>query len=344
MTVRSTAVALAVLGAVASALPAQAAEVSVRRLAGADRYATAAAIAATTCTQGRPVALARGDAFPDALASANLAATVVLTPPGGLPASTTQVLRTCRPLSGYVMGTGDVVSARVGQQFDDLVGDARRIGGRDRYSTAAAAYRTRYSFEAEIPRLVDGLRTGLLTSGEAFADALSAGPVAVAETLPLLLTAPDALPAATREALRYDGGSDTGLQQVVVVGGPSAVSPRVVAQVEALGIRVLRVAGATRSETAVEVFEFAEREFGWRLEHVVLTRGDGFADAVAGATAAGLRKAPVLLTAGPGDLGGATRALLRARAGTVRSMDVLGDATAVSDAVVQDAVRAATAG
>jgi len=339
---RSAAAAIAVLGVVASAAPAGAAEVQVRRLAGADRYATAAAIAATTCQGSAPVAVARGDAFADALSAVNIPATVVLSPSGALPAATTAVLRACRPTTGYVMGSGAVLSARVGQEFGALVADARRIDGQDRYRTAARTYTQEYNVEAEIPRRIGGLRTAFLTSGVAYADALSAGPVAARERVPLLLTDPDVLPRATRDALLYERGDETGLQQVVVVGGPGAVSERVVQQVQALGLRVQRVAGATRHSTAVEVFRLAEREFGWSLENVTLTRGDGFADAVAGASASGFRKAPLLLTVGPDDLGSATRDLLRSRPGTVRTMDVLGDATAVSDAVVQDAVRAAS--
>jgi putative cell wall-binding protein len=342
MTVLRTAAAvLAVVGAVACATPASAADVSVRRLAGADRYATAAAIAVTAC-QGRDVAVARGDTFADALATVNLPAAVVLSPYGGLPAASTAALRACRPTSGWVMGSGAVLGPRVGQQFDDVVVDARRIDGRDRYATAAGTYTMTYNHEAEIPRPVDGLRTAFLTSGVAFADALSAGPVAARERVPLLLTDPDVLPAATRAALLYGSEDTTRLQQVVVVGGPSAVSDRVVRQVQALGLKVLRVAGDTRQRTAVEVFRFAQREFGWDLEHVTLTRGDGFADAVAGASASGFRGAPMLLTVGPDELGTATRELLRSGAGSVRTMDVYGDETAVSGAVVQDAVRAAT--
>ena len=341
---RSAAAALAVLGVVGTATPAQAADVAVRRLAGADRFATAAAITASACTPTRTVALARGDDFADALAAVNLPAAVLLTPPGGLAGAAADALRTCRPTTGYVMGSGAVLSARVGQQFAGLVPDARRIDGRDRYATAASTYTMTYNHEAEIPRPVDGLKTAFLTSGTAWADALSAGPVAARERVPLLLTAPDTLPGATRAALLYGDVETTGLEQVVVVGGPAAVSDRVVRQVQALGLKVLRVAGATRQETAVEVFEFAEREFGWRLEDVTLTRGDGFADAVAGSVESGRRRAPVLLTDGPTALGGAARELLRSRRGTVRSMTVYGDATAVSDAVVKDAVRAATTG
>ena len=50
----------------------------------------------------------------------------------------------------------------------------------------------------------------------------------------------------------------------------------------------------------------------------------------------------MLLTGGVDELSSATRELLRARAGSISSLDVLGDRTAVSDAVVEEARRAAT--
>ena len=73
-----------------------------------------------------------------------------------------------------------------------------------------------------------------------------------------------------------------------------------------------------------------------------LARGDGFADALAGGPHGGEERAPILLTASVDDLTTATRDFLRSRAGTISSIDVLGDTTAVSDAVVEQARTAAT--
>lgn len=55
--------------------------------------------------------------------------------------------------------------------------------------------------------------------------------------------------------------------------------------------------------TAVKVFGFAEQEFGWRLTHLNVARGDGFADALAGAPHAGEEEAPILLTVSPTQIG-----------------------------------------
>jgi len=335
--------ASAVAGAVAQQ---QGAPVEARRLAGADRYATAAAIARATFPDGGAnVVVARGDLFPDALSAVNVAGSqygygkgaVLLTPRGSVPEPVAAVIRDLTPHDGVVIGTRDVVGAAVEGFVARNALREYRVGGADRYSTNRATYTVTYNGEAEQPRAVNGLPTALLVSGADYADAVAAGPVAYKERVPLLLTAPDRLPASTRAAL-----ADNRLEQVVVVGGPSAVSPAVVRELEALGLRVRRVAGASRQETAIRVFEFAEQEFGWTLRHVNLARGDGFADALAGGPHAGEERAPVLLTADTGDLSAATRDFLRSRAGTVASIDVLGGRAAVSDAVVQQAQTAAT--
>ena len=362
----SALVVLAAVGVLATAAPSAATDdVSTRRLAGPDRYATAAAIARVTFPtrvegqrSGNPV-VARGDAFPDALTGVNTVfnAPVLLTPFGEAPQPTLAVIRDFGAPGVSVMGETDVVSSRVEQQIEQVEHGrgghvaVRRVAGRDRYETAARSYTQAYDCYTRTPRPVDGMRTAFLTSGLKFADAMAAGPVAAGETVPLLLTAPDRLPAPTRVALAFEGDGPEGagcggkqIEQVVVVGGEAVVSAAVAQELRDLGYAVRRIAGATRQETAVRLFEFAEAEFGWVLDHVNLARGDGFADAVAGGPHAGREKAPILLTASAADLGEVTRSFLRSRARTVASLDVFGDASVVSDAVVEDARRAATTG
>ena len=53
-----------------------------------------------------------------------------------------------------------------------------------------------------------------------FPDALAAGPLAYARALPLVLTDPGALSPQAAQTL-----VDLGIQQVVIAGGPTAVSP-----------------------------------------------------------------------------------------------------------------------
>ncbi|HEU5083307.1 MAG TPA: cell wall-binding repeat-containing protein, partial [Acidimicrobiales bacterium] len=86
------------LASTATTVPALAAEtVSVERIAGADRYSTAAAVALDGWPNGSDVVLARGDDFPDGLAAAFLANPgpfpILLTDPNRLPAATLSALQ-----------------------------------------------------------------------------------------------------------------------------------------------------------------------------------------------------------------------------------------------------------
>jgi putative cell wall-binding protein len=188
-------------------------------------------------------------------------------------------------------------------------------------------------------------RTAVLASGLGFADALAAGPLSYAGAVdpargsgggfPTLLTSPGTLSPEARAAL-----ASLGIEQVVVPGGATVVSPAVVATVEAMGIRVVRLAGANRSETAARVAAFAVDRLGFGQATVTLARGDAFADALAGAAYAGDSAVPLLLTAGPTTLGPATRAYLQARVGRTTEVTAFGGDGAISAGTLAEAVSA----
>ena len=58
------------------------------RLAGADRYATAAAVADVTYTPGDSITIVNGESFPDGLASAIFGGTILLVDNDSGPAAT----------------------------------------------------------------------------------------------------------------------------------------------------------------------------------------------------------------------------------------------------------------
>ncbi len=126
-----------------------------------------------------------------------------------------------------------------------------------------------------------------IADGLGFADALSAGAAAGEMGGPVLLTLPDALPGVTRSELeRLDPN------EVVIVGGPAAISSGVEAEVEALGLwSVQRVSGPDRFATSAAVSAYAFDH----AAHVYLATGLAFPDALAAAAAAGSAGSPVLL-------------------------------------------------
>lgn len=198
---------------------------------------------------------------------------------------------------------------------------AERVEGATRYETAAAAARVATGGSAT---------TAVLVSGEGFADALAAAALVGALDGALLLTQPDAVPAATMQAF-----DDLDVTTVLVLGGTAAVSDAVLAQLRDAGLDVERVAGRTRYATAAEAARRAgalaeplTRE-GRRLGFVV--SGVTFADAVSAGAPATAGPVPVLLTrpeALPEETADALRDL------DIEAVDVVGGRSAVSDAVV----------
>ena len=110
--------------------------------------------------------------------------------------------------------------------------------------------------------------------------------------------------------------SNIDIEQVVLLGGESAVSTAVADAITAAGIDVIRLAGANRYETSVAVngWAFAEAfpgtpavvaaplPYDFGLEslantNVFLARGDSFADALAGAPLVSQRNGILVLSA-----------------------------------------------
>ncbi len=315
-----------VLGGTAALSPAVAAAIeaggaAVRRVAGPDRYATAAAasaaLVADAAAETGTVVIASGADFPDALAAsapaARRALPILLTDPAGLPESTTAALDALRPERAIVVGGTGAVGEAVERALVDRGLDVQRLAGPTRYETALAV--------AEA--LAPGATAVGLVSGTSFADALSGGVAAAAAGGPLLLTSPDTLAGPVAAALQARPP-----QRLLVVGGDAAVAPQVVddlhrAAVGTGGPQVLAIAPApgTRIATLEEVVLTFDREVvveaaavGVRLDgrEVLGTVAQGdFADTLV-FTAAELpqvgpeRSVPVRITALAGDAAGRT--------------------------------------
>lgn len=319
--------------------PAPAAEdFTLTRIAGEDRYATAAAAALDAFASPESVVVARGDAFPDALAGAYLTgvldAPLLLTRPDALPVVTSDAIAALGATKIYLLGGTTAISDDVA---DEAAGEGRevvRVAGSSRYATAA---RIATGQDAAGIGEISGKRAAILASGDAFADALAAGPVAHAAHVPVLLTSPASLPAETVDAV-----DSLGIEHVVVVGGTAAVSEAVVDAVESRGVTTQRVGGANRYDTAARVADFALDAFETMVDdRIDIATGERFADALAAGPAAGERGNPVLLTASA-SLSGEARGWLEGHAGTLLDGRVFGGTAAVADATVQEAEAAAS--
>lgn len=185
----------------------------VSRFAGANRYATSAAVSELFPTDLSVVYIATGESFPDAMAGGAAAALngspVLLTMGGELPSETASALQRLDPQSVVVIGGPGAVSPTVASEIEAIVPQVSRVAGADRYATSVALAQ---AVEPDVSAT-------LLASGESFPDALSGGALAGATGGPLLLTKPTALADGTwAEFERLSP------EAITIVGGPAAVS------------------------------------------------------------------------------------------------------------------------
>lgn len=193
---------------------------SVTRLAGADRFATAAAVSAASFPVAKTVFIATGLSFPDALAGGPLGAVEkgpILLVSSVVPSATRAEIQRLSPTEIVILGGTGVVSASVAAELATLA-PVRRVAGSDRYTTA---------IEAAEEAFPGGTSTVFIATGLDYPDALSGGPAAAVADGPIILVQPNAIPGSVAAYLNSVGPS-----RIVVLGGPAAVSNSVAGELQ----------------------------------------------------------------------------------------------------------------
>jgi putative cell wall-binding protein len=258
----------------------------IQRLAGADRYSTAAAISRSRFGGGAStVFIATGASFPDALAGAPAAAKangpILLTAKDALPSATATELDRLNPKKIVILGGSAAVSSAVASRLSSYAGTVVRWWGADRYGTAAAV--SKAAFAAGVP-------VAYISTGSSFPDALSGGAIAGRNGGPILLVKQGTLPGATATELARLKPS-----KIVILGGTSAVSSAVADALRryATSGSVTRLAGADRYATAVQVSRASYGSAG--SDAAFIATGSNFPDGLAGGPVAALVPGPILL-------------------------------------------------
>ncbi|GAA2030125.1 hypothetical protein GCM10009839_32220 [Catenulispora yoronensis] len=291
----------------------------VHRIAGDDRYATSIAASqarwsapagldgAPANDQAQAVVLARGDAFPDALAGVPLASykhgPLLLTDPTALSRATLDEIRRVLPADGkhtiYILGGRNAVSPQIEAQLRGLGYLTVRYGGNDRYGTAVQIAHLGLNDPEHL----------IVATGEDFADALAAGPFAsnsaeVVDGKPaaILLSGKangndaitDPATAAYIDAkVRTNGGVDrcVNVNLITAVGGPAL---RAFIALEHSGNKdacVDGIVGNDRYETSARL----AAQWG-PPEHPGVAVGTNFPDALSGGAYEASIGQPLLLT------------------------------------------------
>ncbi|HET9732540.1 MAG TPA: cell wall-binding repeat-containing protein [Acidimicrobiales bacterium] len=296
------------------------APVRLIRLGGPDRIGTAIAISGydfTRAGSAQAVVLGRDDLFPDDMAGAPLAKAVggplLLTGPTGLDTRTAAEMTRVLPTGGtvYLLGDTSALSDQVAKDVAALGYRATRVGGPDRYTTAA--------------RVADAMgdpATVFEADGTVAGGVVSAASAAIASNGAVLFTDGSVQSPPTGTYLSVHQPASR------FAIGSSAVS----ADPEAAGI-----AGPDDDSTAVAV---AQRFFPDPTVVGIATDGK-FPDALTGASTSESGAGPTLLVPTDGPLPAGVAAYLQAHP-SITTIFVYGGIAAVSDAVAQAVLQATT--
>ncbi|WP_370324791.1 CocE/NonD family hydrolase [Euzebya sp.] len=256
------------------------------RIGGPDRIGTAAELSRDSVLAADTVVIATSTDYPDALAGAPLAtslgAPLLLTGPDALADQARREILRTGATTAVLLGGEAVIGAGVEEDLGALGLTVERVAGPDRFATAAAIAGR---LDSTTAYLVEGIDAD---PARGWPDAVSAAAPAAEGGAPVLLTDTDVLPEATLDALAAGGVTD-----VVIVGGPAAVSSAVEAHVVDAGYAVTRLGGADRFATSAAVAGLTP---GART--VVAATGGDWPDALAAASAAAAWDAALVLVDG----------------------------------------------
>lgn len=254
---------------------------SVTRIAGVDRYATAAAISRAFFDPGVDIAyIATGENFPDALAGSAAAGVgtggpVLLVRSDSIPVDVRAELTRLAPKKIVILGGTAAVSAKA-ENLLKAFGPVSRVAGNDRFATAAQTSANAFGTADTV----------YIATGRNFPDALSGGPAAIQDAGPVLLVEQDSIPGTVKTEL-----SRLNPSQIQVLGGTAAVSDAVVSQLGTYASAVDRISGPNRYATAAEVSRATFPSSGI----IFIATGENFPDALAGGPVAGMLGGPILL-------------------------------------------------
>ncbi len=292
------------------------------RLWGADRYETAVKVSQSAWTNSDYAVIASGEGFADALCATPLAklnnAPILLTSKNSLDSKTLEELKRLKVKHVYIIGGQGVVSTAIENKIKSEMNlNTERIWGQNRYETSV-----------KIAEKLGAQSKVFLASGEGYADALSAAPVAAIEGVPILLTESKTLSKETANYIK----ANTNITKTFVIGGYASVSDSTMSVVPG----AQRFSGADRYETNAAVINGFSSDFDFK--NVYMALGDGpngneFADAITGSAVAAKNKNPLIITSR--EYNATTEKLVKSKLLASSTVAVLGGEANLSNKLVE---------
>lgn len=265
----------------------------VRRLSGATRYDTNLKVSGVYGGQGKPVFVATGANFADALsvgpAVAVTQGTLFLTSSTGMNKDMLASVRAKNPSAIYVIGGRGAVPDSVLNQLRSATGkQPQRIGGSSRYETSAKVATTFFG-----SRAVD---YAFVATGTNYPDALSAAAAGGALGAPVVLVNGKTDKNLAPEAINFLRSKN--IKKIYIAGGTGAVNGTISANLSK-SWTVERLGGATRYGTNEKVNEMLAKHGGaTSVSGIWLATGKNFPDALSAAAPAGKLSQRLVLSNG----------------------------------------------
>ena len=249
------------------------------RIAGQNRYESAAQISREQFTNAKKVIVVNAQKYADALSATTLSDgkySILYTEKDSLPTATRNEIQRLNPVEVYLLGGQQSISAGIENILKKYSNKVTRIAGRDRYETSAKV------------AAMSKKKNVVIASGENFSDPLYASSYAYSNNAKILLSSGKTLSRETRDYLLRNKSS---IGKVTVVGGGQSISSATVRYIQSVtGKNVSRISGRNRYDGSVKVANSMKKD------KVFIASGEDFADALAISPLAQKLNAPILLS------------------------------------------------
>ncbi len=192
-------------------------KLTVKRLAGSDRYATNLAVLKETGEKQDEIMFASGFDFADAISASAAGRPLMLVSGDALTSEQQSYLSTAGAKSAFIIGGSGAVSEKLGEQVKGLIPQLERLGGKNRYETSRITAN----------RFFRKTVTAALACGSNFPDGIAGAALAFCYDCPILL----ADNANYEEAAVYAWNS--GVTKTVTFGGPTLISDETIQKITA---------------------------------------------------------------------------------------------------------------
>ena len=249
------------------------------RIAGQNRYESAAQISREQFTNAKKVIVVNAQKYADALSATTLSDgkySILYTEKDSLPTATRNEIQRLNPVEVYLLGGKQSISSGIENILKKYSNKVTRIAGRDRYETSAKV------------AAMSKKKNIVIASGENFSDPLYASSYAYSNNAKILLSSGKTLSRQTRDYLLRNKSS---IGKVTVVGGGQSISSATVRYIQSVtGKNVSRISGRSRYDGSVKVANSMNKD------KVFIASGEDFADALAISPLAQKLNAPILLS------------------------------------------------